>query len=111
LGKLADAIKEYKISPINSPQERAAKDIITKITESEWWSTQVGTKFNWPVKINTKKHAGIFDEPYFVYFGNMLIPRHEFCPRCLLHMKGLLTEDKRRLLYAYYYNSSNPGKI
>ena len=25
MGKLADTIKEYKISPINSPQERAAK--------------------------------------------------------------------------------------
>ena len=50
MGKLADAIKEYKTSPINSPAEREAKEIITQITESEWWATQVGTKFKWPKK-------------------------------------------------------------
>ena len=45
MGKLADAIKEYKTAPINSPAERAAKEIITQITESEWWKSNVGTEF------------------------------------------------------------------
>ena len=36
MGKLADAIKEYKISPSNSPREREAKEIISNITESQW---------------------------------------------------------------------------
>ena len=39
MGKLADAIKEYKTSPMNSPAERAAKEVIIQITESQWWKT------------------------------------------------------------------------
>ena len=103
MGKLADAIKEYKTSPINSPAERAAKEIITQITESEWWATQVGTKFKWPKKYDNKKQQFGFREPQFVFIGNFIFARHEFCPGCRLY-KGLLTYTNGQMVYAKPYN-------
>jgi len=50
MGKLADAIKEYKISPINSPRERESKEIIEQITGGQWWKDNVGKEFKWPKK-------------------------------------------------------------
>ena len=100
MGKLADAIKEYKISPINSPQERAAKEIITQITESQWWKDHVGSEFKWPKKYDNKKRMFGFTEPQFIHFGNCIIPRWEFCSRCGLHTNGLLTNNKAKILYA-----------
>ena len=102
MGKLADAIKEYKTSPVNSPAEREAKEIITQITESEWWATQVGTKFKWPKKYDNKKQMFGFREPQFITFGNLILPRWEFCPKCRLH-KGLLTFTNGQIVYAKSY--------
>lgn len=99
MGKLADAIKEYKISPTNSPQERAAKEVITQITESEWWKSNVGTEFKWPRKYDSKKQMFGFREPQFITFGNLILPRCEFCQNCGLH-KGLLTYNSGKMLYA-----------
>ena len=45
MGKLAEAILEYKTSPINSPAERAAKDAISQIVDGQWWKDNVGTEF------------------------------------------------------------------
>ena len=102
MGKLADAIKEYKTAPINSPAERAAKEIITQITESEWWKSNVGTEFKWPKKYDNKKQQAIFTEPQFLFFGNFIIPRFEFCEKCRLY-KGLLTYNSGQMLYAKPY--------
>jgi len=75
MGKLADAIKAYKISPVNSPAERSAKEIITQITESEWWATQVGTKFNWPRKYDSKRSVfGFTESNGFTTVGNFIVP-------------------------------------
>ena len=80
MGKLADAIKEYKISPSNSPREREAKEIISNITESQWWKDNVGKEFKWPRKANDGKAAykfGCDDNgitgPYY-YFQNVESP-------------------------------------
>jgi molybdenum cofactor biosynthesis enzyme MoaA len=102
MGKLADAIKEYKISPTNSPQERAAKEIITQITESEWWKSNVGTEFKWPRKYDSKKQMFGFREPQFVFIDNFIFGRHEFCEKCRLY-KGLLTYNSGQMLYAKPY--------
>ena len=75
MGKLADAIREYKTSPVNSPAERSAKEIITQITESEWWATQVGTKFNWPRKYDSKRTVfGFTESNGFTTLGNFIVP-------------------------------------
>ena len=102
MGKLADAIKEYKTAPINSPAEREAKEIITQITESEWWKSNVGTEFKWPKKYDNKKQQAIFTEPQFVFIGNFIFGRHEFCENCRLY-KGLLTYNSGQMLYAKPY--------
>ena len=104
MGKLADAIKEYKISPTNSPQERAAKEIITQITESEWWKSNVGTEFKWPRKYDSKKQMFGFREPQFITFGNLILPRSDFCPTCGLNTDGLLTKSQK-ILYAKPINN------
>lgn len=74
MGKLADAIKQYKTSPSNSPAEREAKDIITQITESQWWKDNVGTEFKWPVKKEWKSNLFGFGEE-FVRVGQFIIHR------------------------------------
>ena len=99
MGKLADAIKEYKISPMNSPAERAAKEVIEQITESQWWKDHVGSEFKWPKKYDNKKRIFGFTEPQLIHFGNHIIPRWEFCSRCGLHTHGLLTNNKSKILY------------
>ena len=81
MGKLADAIKEYKISPSNSPREREAKEIISNITESQWWKDNVGKEFKWPRKANDSKAPYKFgcdahtqsDGPHY-YFQNIESP-------------------------------------
>lgn len=100
LGKLADAIKEYKTSPFNSPAEREAKEIIIQITESQWWKDNVGSEFKWPKKYDPKAKQFGFRYPEFIQFGNFIKPRHEFCERCGLDKQGLLTTNKGRMLYA-----------
>jgi hypothetical protein len=102
MGKLADAIKAYKIAPINSPAEREAKEIIIQITESQWWKDNVGREFKMPKKYDNKKHQAIFTEPQFLFFGNFIIPRFEFCEKCRLY-KGLLTYNSGQMLYAKPY--------
>jgi hypothetical protein len=97
MGKLADAIKEYKISPLNSPAERAAKEVIEQITESQWWKDHVGSEFKWPKKYDNKKRMFGFTEPQFITFGNFIIPRWEFCSKCGLHTHGLLTKSQKIL--------------
>ena len=72
MGKLADAIKAYKVAPKNSPAEREAADIIRSITESEWWDINVGKKFKWPKKYDPKKAMFGFGEE-FLHFGNFII--------------------------------------
>ena len=99
MGKLADAIKEYKTSPKNSPAEREAKEIITQITESQWWKDNVGSEFKWPKKYDNKKQQAIFTEPQFVFIGNFIFGRYEFCPGCRLY-KGLLTYTSGQMVYA-----------
>ena len=99
MGKLADAIKEYKTSPSNSPAEREAKEIIIQITESQWWKDNVGSEFKWPKKYDTKAKQFGFREPQFIHFGNFIKPRCEFCERCGLDKQGLLTTNKGNMLY------------
>ncbi len=99
MGKLADAIKEYKTSPMNSPAERAAKEVIEQITESQWWKDHVGSEFKWPKKYDNKKRMFGFTEPQFVTINNFIFARHEFCPRCRLY-KGLLTFPNGQIVYA-----------
>lgn len=99
MGKLADAIKDYKTSPDNSPAERAAKEIILQITESQWWKDNVGREFKMPKKWDSKKGLFGFGPPYFVTFGNFIKARHEFCDKCGLDKQGLLTTNKGNMLY------------
>jgi len=99
MGKLSDAIKEYKTSPMNSPAERAAKEVIIQITESQWWKDNVGKEFKMPHKYDPKKKTFGFREPQFVTFGNLIRPRHEFCEKCGLDKQGLLTTNKGNMLY------------
>lgn len=76
MGKLGDAIKEYKISPINSPREREAKEIIEQITGGEWWKTTVGTEFKWPKKWGKAEILKLIpheDTPTY-YFQNIKTP-------------------------------------
>ncbi len=102
MGKLADAIKAYKIAPINSPAEREAKEIIIQITESQWWKDNVGREFKMPKKYDNKKQQAIFREPQFVFIGNFIFGRHEFCENCRLY-KGLLTYTNGQMVYAKPY--------
>ena len=102
MGKLGDLIKEYKIAPINSPAEREAKEAILKITESQWWKDNVGREFKMPKKYDNKKQQAIFREPQFVFIGNFIFGRHEFCERCRLY-KGLLTYTNGQMVYAKPY--------
>jgi len=99
MGKLADAIKAYKIAPINSPAEREAKEIIIQITESQWRKDNVGREFKMPKKYDNKKQQAIFTEPQFVFIGNFIFGRHEFCENCRLY-KGLLTYTNGQMVYA-----------
>ncbi len=96
MGKLAEAILEYKTSPINSPAERAAKDAISQIVDGQWWKDNVGTEFKWPKKY--KKSTFGFTPPYFVSFGNLIKPHYEFCERCGLDKQGLLTTADGNML-------------
>jgi len=99
MGKLADAIKEYKTAPMNSPAERAAKETILQITESQWWKDNVGREFKMPKKYDNKKQQAIFTEPQFIFIDNFIFARHEFCENCRLY-KGLLTYNSGQMLYA-----------
>ena len=96
MGKLAEAILEYKTSPMNSPAERAAKEIIEQITGGQWWKDNVGKEFKMPKKY--KKNTFGFVEPYFISFGNFIKPHYEFCDKCGLDKQGLLTTSKGNML-------------
>ena len=78
LGKLSDAIKEYKISPIGSPAEREAKEIISGIVESEWWDTNVGKEFKWPKKYKKYKQFEYSKEQGYTTIGNWLVPKWDY---------------------------------
>ena len=73
MGKLADALKEYKTSPIGSPAEREASDIIKGIVESEWWDTNVGKEFKWPKKYKKPKSFGYTKEFGYIMMGNFIV--------------------------------------
>ena len=87
MGKLSDAIKEYKISPIGSPAEREAADIIKGIVESEWWEINVGKEFNWPKKYKKTKQFGYTQETGFVTVGQFLIPKWDYTEQITLLTK------------------------
>lgn len=73
MGKLADAIKQYKTSPMNSPAEREAKEIIIQITEGQWWKDNVGKEFKWPKKdYSGKKLFGYYPVDGFYHIGNFI---------------------------------------
>ena len=78
VGKLSDAIKEYKISPIGSPAEREASDIIKSIVESEWWDTNVGKEFKWPKKYKKYKQFEYSKEQGYTTIGNWLVPKWDY---------------------------------
>ena len=78
MGKLSDAIKEYKISPIGSPAEREASDIIKSIVESEWWDTNVGKEFKWPKKYKKYKQFEYSKEQGYTTIGNWLVPKWDY---------------------------------
>jgi len=78
VGKLSDAIKEYKISPIGSPAEREAKEIISGIVESEWWDTNVGKEFKWPKKYKKYKQFEYSKEQGYTTIGNWLVPKWDY---------------------------------
>lgn len=78
MGKLADAIKEYKIAPIGSPAEREAAEIIKGIVESEWWDTNVGKEFKWPKKYKKTPYFGYTEETGFVTVGQWIIPKWDY---------------------------------
>ena len=78
VGKLSDAIKEYKISPIGSPAEREAKEIISGIVESEWWDTNVGKEFKWPKKLKKYKQFGYTKEEGYTQVGQFLVPKWDY---------------------------------
>jgi len=78
LGKLSDAIKEYKISPIGSPAEREAEEIIKGIVESEWWDTNVGKEFMWPKKHKKYKQFGYSKEEGYTQIGQFLVPKWDY---------------------------------
>lgn len=88
MGQLADAIKAYKLSPDNSPAEREAKEIITRITESEWWKTEVGTEFKWPVKAKYKWRPFGFPTTEYTYVGNFIVPNWDYDATMALLTKG-----------------------
>jgi hypothetical protein len=78
MGKLSDAIKEYKISPIGSPAEREAEEIIKGIVESEWWDTNVGKEFKWPKKYKKYKQFEYSKEQGYTTIGNWLVPKWDY---------------------------------
>ena len=78
MGKLSDAIKEYKISPIGSPAEKEAEDIIKGIVESEWWDTTVGKEFKWPKKFKKTKTFGFTEETGFITVGQWIVPKWDY---------------------------------
>ena len=74
MGKLADAIKQYKTSPMNSPDEREAKEIIIQITEGQWWKDNVGKEFKWPRKdYSGKRRFGYYRDEEFYSVGNFIL--------------------------------------
>ena len=75
IGKLADAIIAYKQATVDSPAEREAKDIITAITESDWWKTTVGTEFKWPKKGKYKWKPFGFTPDEYITVGHFIIPK------------------------------------
>lgn len=76
MGKLADALNEYKKAPIDSPAEREAAEIIRGITESDWWSINVGKEFKWPKKYKKHKPFGFGEE--FIHVGCFIIPKYDY---------------------------------
>ena len=74
MGKLADAIKQYKTSPMNSPAEREAKEIIIQITESQWWKDNVGKEFKMPRKdYSGKRLFGYYPDEGWINMGNFIV--------------------------------------
>jgi hypothetical protein len=86
MGKLADAIKAYKTSPINSPAEREAAEIIRSITDGQWWKDNVGKEFTWPKKFKYKRFG--FEPDEFIHIGNFIIPIDQ-----IEEYKSLLTKN------------------
>tara|TARA_R110002167_G_scaffold202671_4_gene406590 strand:- start:257 stop:532 length:276 start_codon:yes stop_codon:yes gene_type:complete len=78
MGKLSEAIKAYKESADDSPEEKAAAKVMREMTESFWWETNVGKKFKWPKKSSAYKPFGFSEENGFTTVGNFLIPHWAF---------------------------------
>lgn len=90
MGKLGDALNEYKRAPIGSPAEREAADIIKGIVESEWWDINVGKEFKWPKKYKKTKQFGYTEETGFVTVGHWIIPKWDYDEQI-----ALLTKPKK----------------
>jgi len=91
MGKLAEAIIAYKQSPINSPKEREAKEIIEQITGGQWWKDNVGTEFKWPKKWQPKRAFGFYTDWGFSELGPFIVPTNE-----MEQYKDLLTNRNRK---------------
>ena len=76
MGKLAEAIIEYKRAPIDSPAERDAAEAIHSIVDSQWWKDNVGKEFKWPKKYKKWKPFGFGEE--FVHVNGFIIPKYDY---------------------------------
>jgi hypothetical protein len=76
MGKLADAINEYKKAPKDSPAEREAAENIRSIVDSQWWKDNVGKEFKWPKKYKKYEPFGFGEE--FSHVGNFIILKREY---------------------------------
>jgi hypothetical protein len=74
MGKLADAIKQYKTSPINSPAEREAKETIEKIVEWMKENGHLTKEFKMPRKdYSGKRLFGYYPDEGWIHMGNFIV--------------------------------------